>query len=149
MIGYHFRDAPLLREALIHPSCGVDASAESYQRLEFLGDVVLDVVISTHLSRCLPEFLHGQMARIKAALANRKFLSYLCLRCGLDRSLVRVETGPTYNLQHVRYLERVSLWHFTRRHSLEVAQAQDRVGKGHSLYGAEIQAYLREGAGYP
>lgn len=149
MIGYRFRAASLLREALTHPSCGVDASTESYQRLEFLGDAVLDVVISTHLSRCLPELSQGQMTRIKAALANRNLLGYLCLRCGLDRNLVRVETGLAHNLQQVRYRERVSLWQFMRHHSPEVAQAQERVAQGHSLYGAEIQAYLSEGTAYP
>jgi dsRNA-specific ribonuclease len=149
LIGYRFQDGSLLREALTHPSCGVDAKTESYQRLEFLGDAVLDVVISTHLSHCLPELSQGQMTRIKAALANRNLLGYLCLRFGMDRSLVRVETGPAYNLQQVRYHERVSLWRFMRHHSLEVAQAQERVVQGYSLYGAEIHASLSEGAAYP
>lgn len=36
-----------------------------------------------------------------------------------------------------------------RHHSLEVAQAQERVVQSHSLYGAEIQAYLSEGTAYP
>ncbi|KAF3032326.1 Dicer-like protein 2 [Didymella heteroderae] len=149
MIGYRFRDASLLREALTHPSCGVDASTESYQRLEFLGDAVLDVLISTHLSRCLPESSQGQMTRIKAALANRNLLGYLCLRCGMDRTLIRVETGPAYNLQEVRYHERVSLWRFMRHHSLEVAHAQERVVQSYSLYGDEIHTCLTEGAAYP
>jgi len=149
LIGHRFRHGSLLLEALTHPSCGIDAKTESYQRLEFLGDAVLDVLISTHLSRCSPELSQGQMTRIKAALANKNLLGFLCLSYSMDRDLVRIETAPTHHLQEVRYYERVPLWRFMRHHSLDVVQAHENVVNSYDQYGAEIHRNLNEGIAYP
>ena len=149
LIGYRFQDELLLLEALTHPSCGIDAKTESYQRLEFLGDAVLDVLISTFLSRCLPELSQGQMTRIKAALGNKNILGYLCLHFSMDRDLVRIETGPDHRPHEVRYCEKVPLWQFMRHHSPEVVQAHKNAGHTFEQCGAEIQKILSEGATYP
>jgi len=52
-IGYKFRNSLLLAEALTHPSLGHEAQRYhfDYQRLEFLGDAVLQLVITEHLFR--------------------------------------------------------------------------------------------------
>lgn len=149
LIGYRFQDELLLLEALTHPSCGIDAKTESYQRLEFLGDAVLDVLISTFLSRCLPELSQGQMTRIKAVLGNKNILGYLCLHFSMDRDLVRIETGPDHRPHEVRYCEKVPLWQFMRHHSPEVVQAHKNAGHTFEQCGDEIQKILSEGATYP
>ncbi|KAL5424806.1 hypothetical protein PMIN05_012114 [Paraphaeosphaeria minitans] len=149
LIGYRFRDGSLLLEALTHPSNGIDAKTESYQRLEFLGDAVLDVLVSTLLSRCLPELSQGQLTRIKAALVNNNLLGYLCHHFSMDRNLVRIETELTHGLREVRYCEKVPLWQFMRHHSLDLVQAHKNVGHTFEQYGTDIRKNLSEGTPYP
>lgn len=64
-IGYHFRQRGLLEEALTHPSC---AKAYSNQRLEFLGDTVLGLMVAQLLFRLFPAEKEGDLAKRHAAL---------------------------------------------------------------------------------
>jgi ribonuclease-3 len=60
--GYFFKNPKLLEEALTHDSNRVnDRTVPTYQRLEFLGDSVLYLVVSEHLFRSNPEFNEGQL----------------------------------------------------------------------------------------
>src|SRR3974390_1594202 len=70
-IGYRFRDPALLQQALTHISAlsGVRNRAGSYQRLEFLGDHVLGLVVSDMLFPAFPQADEGEMSRRPAALA--------------------------------------------------------------------------------
>ncbi|KAL2818617.1 hypothetical protein BJX63DRAFT_58166 [Aspergillus granulosus] len=78
-IGYTFTDKTLLIEALTHPSCQHDSSTQSYQRLEFLGDTVLDMII-VDLTLAHPrKIAQGDMTRIKHALVNANLLAFFCL----------------------------------------------------------------------
>lgn len=149
LIGYQFRNWTLLLEALTHPSCGIDANTESYQRLEFLGDAILDVLISTYLSRCQPELSQGQMTRIKAALANSNLLGYVCLRFSMDRNKVGIKETSRHRFTEERGSERVPLWKFMRHHSPDVVRAHRHTGEVYDQYGAEIDGCLCEGAVYP
>jgi hypothetical protein len=54
-LGYRFRDVRVLTTALTHPSYGSDHHTEHYQRLEFLGDAVLELAISRRLYEKLPQ----------------------------------------------------------------------------------------------
>ncbi|KAL4951346.1 hypothetical protein BDW69DRAFT_170234 [Aspergillus filifer] len=78
-IGYKFRNDSLLLEALTHPSCNRDVSTQSYQRLEFLGDAVLDMLIVETMQSHPRELSAHQMSRVKAALVNGDLLGFLCL----------------------------------------------------------------------
>jgi len=73
-IGYRFRDAALLEQALTHISAltGVRNRAASYQRLEFLGDHVLGLVISDMLFRAFPKADEGEMSRRLADLVRKE-----------------------------------------------------------------------------
>jgi ribonuclease-3 len=63
-LGYRFKNIKHLEEALTHDSHRVnDRTVPTYQRLEFLGDSVLDLVISDHLYREHPEFDEGQLSK--------------------------------------------------------------------------------------
>ncbi|KAJ0421264.1 ribonuclease III domain-containing protein [Aspergillus carlsbadensis] len=82
-LGYTFKNPSLLVEALTHPSCG----GNSYQRLEFLGDAVLDMIIVNRLARHPTEMTAGEMSMIKHAASNHNILAFLCLNspsCGPD-----------------------------------------------------------------
>lgn len=64
-IGYVFRQRGLLEEALTHPSC---ARPYSNQRLEFLGDTVLGVMVAKLIYRLFPQEKEGELARRHAGL---------------------------------------------------------------------------------
>ncbi|MBT5092930.1 MAG: ribonuclease III [Halobacteriovoraceae bacterium] len=82
-INYHFKDPDLLIEALTHTSFTHEFSgAKSYQNLEFLGDAVLDLLVSQLLLIKYPEFNEGQLSRFRGSLVNEKSLSDLA--CSLE-----------------------------------------------------------------
>jgi ribonuclease III len=83
-IGYSFSNEKLLALALHHRS----SSGESNERLEFLGDSVLGVVISHEIFVRYPSMPEGEMSRLRASLVNGDTLATLALGLGFDRFLV-------------------------------------------------------------
>jgi len=83
-LGYTFRDEALLRRALTHPSMG----REDNQRLEFLGDAVLQYLMSDRLYREYPEDREGQLTHLRALLVCEAALSQVAARLGIGRSLI-------------------------------------------------------------
>lgn len=73
-IGYRFKDASLLEQALTHISAltGARNRAGSYQRLEFLGDHVLGLIVSDMLFRAFPKADEGEMSRRLADLVRKE-----------------------------------------------------------------------------
>lgn len=95
LLGFRFRDPGLLRRALTHRSyCnehGLDAT-ESYERLEFLGDAVLQLVMSAHLYRRFPDADEGRLTKARASLVRDAALARAARRWGLGGRL-RVGRG--------------------------------------------------------
>lgn len=89
-IGYVFKSDDLLRESMIHPSYLQDHPKETKnnQRLEFLGDAVLDLVLSEKLFRMHPDEREGPMTQQRAILAKGKFLTDLAEELGLHQCLL-------------------------------------------------------------
>lgn len=73
VIGYRFRDENLLLQAMSHRSSVEDGP--SNERLEFLGDAVLDLVVSQYLFGAYPDFDEGALTKTKASLVNEAVLS--------------------------------------------------------------------------
>ena len=69
-IGYHFRDPELLRQSLTHRSHG----PRHNERLEFLGDGVLNCVIASVLFDRFPRLSEGDLSRARANLVNQQSL---------------------------------------------------------------------------
>jgi ribonuclease-3 len=89
-IGYPFRDAALLRCAVTHTSFLQDhPAAESNQRLEFLGDAVLQLLLTEALYHLYPVDREGLLSKRRAALANGVFLARLAREISLDGFLAR------------------------------------------------------------
>lgn len=88
-LGYRFRATELLERAVTHPSLLQDnpAIAESNQRLEFLGDAVLQLILTESLFNLFPEEREGPLSRRRAALANGTFLTQMAREIGLDHCL--------------------------------------------------------------
>ena len=73
-LGYEFKNKVLLANALTHASLGVE---ENNQRLEFLGDAVLDLVIATLLYRSSQKEQEGWMTRVRSSVVNKASLAHL------------------------------------------------------------------------
>jgi ribonuclease-3 len=89
-LGYTFRDPGLLRLALTHPSVAhePDLPLQTNQRLEFLGDAVLQLVLTRELYETFPAFSEGPLTKARAKLVNRRSLAEHARALGLDRHLI-------------------------------------------------------------
>ena len=85
-IGHHFREPALLIEALTHGSYLQDHPEDGphHQRLEFLGDSVLQLILTDALYREFPAEREGVLSRRRAVLAKGGFLTQMALDLGLD-----------------------------------------------------------------
>lgn len=87
-LGYRFRDNALLNEALTHPSTvGDNRAATHYERLEFLGDAILDMAVSEMLFANYPAEKEGALAKRRAALVCGETLALVAKKCGLDKAM--------------------------------------------------------------
>lgn len=89
-LGHRFADAPLLRLALTHPSIAheQDAPAPNNQRLEFLGDAVLQLVLTHELYEKFPQHDEGQLTKARAKLVNGPALADQARTIGLGEHLI-------------------------------------------------------------
>nr|HID58218.1 ribonuclease III [Desulfobacterales bacterium] len=87
-LGYYFKDRGLLREALQHRSYVNElpyADLKDNERLEFMGDAVLDVVISHILMNLFPNMCEGDLTRMRANLVNEKQLAEIAQSIDLGK----------------------------------------------------------------
>ena len=83
LLGLSFTDSTLLQEALTHKSAGTP----NYERLEFLGDAVLELVVTEQIYRLHPTLDEGAMTRMRVALVRRESLAEVAKRLQLGRYL--------------------------------------------------------------
>ncbi|KAF5857981.1 Dicer-like protein 2 [Aspergillus alliaceus] len=124
LIGRNFSDRYIIWEALTHPSWRRDTSTGSYQRLEFLGDAILDMIIARRLYQSKPELTESQMTQIKAAMVNGNFLAFLCLDLGLEEDTVQICELRRGVFDHVLQKGRLELWRFMRHDSPDIPAVQ-------------------------
>jgi ribonuclease-3 len=92
---HNFQDESLLQLALTHSSC--DRPSGDNQRLEFLGDAVLDLIIAETLYTKFPEADEGALDRGRASIVNGKSLARTAMRHGLGKYL---EVGDAHRQHH-------------------------------------------------
>lgn len=86
-IGHAFTKANLLKEAITHASVA-DNRLLSNERMEFLGDAVLDMVVCEELYRRFPQYLEGDLTKIKSAVVSRRTCCEVALELGLQDILI-------------------------------------------------------------
>ena len=90
LLGFQFRDPSLFRQVLMHPSyCnehGMEAT-ESYERMEFLGDAVLALTISSYLYEHFPDTDEGKLSKARASLVKGETLANVGRRWCLGEKL--------------------------------------------------------------
>ncbi len=95
--GYMFKDMGLLMNALTHRSYSHEHPSDSqgideqgpghYERLEFLGDAVLALVVADLAMRRFPQVTEGELSRVRAGLVNWEVLASLAGKLGIGRAL--------------------------------------------------------------
>jgi ribonuclease-3 len=86
-IGYEFRDKALLRAALTHAS-GAEHRLASNERLEFLGDAILGAVVCELLYHQYPEYLEGDLTKIKSIVVSRQTCAKISESLGMKEFLI-------------------------------------------------------------
>jgi ribonuclease III len=91
ILGHQFRDPRWLLQALMHssriPERAAEEPAESNEKLEFLGDAVLELIVSEELVREFPDWSEGQLSKSRARLVNAMAISLSAQRLGLGKYL--------------------------------------------------------------
>ena len=85
------RDLDLLEQALVHSSYlheHPETTRGHNERLEFLGDAVLGLVVTDHLFRTYPDLPEGELAKVRAALVNSEALAEVALELELGQALL-------------------------------------------------------------
>ncbi|MBL8818517.1 MAG: ribonuclease III [Planctomyces sp.] len=90
-VGYVFTDRQLLRRCLTHSS-SAETRLDSNERLEFLGDAILGLVICKHLFDAFPELREGQLTKMKSQLVSRSTCARVATRLQLN-DLILVGKG--------------------------------------------------------
>ncbi len=86
-IGYTFKDRSLLQAALTHAS-GAQHRLSSNERMEFLGDAILGAVICEILYHRFPEYLEGEMTKIKSVVVSRQTCAKVSESLGMEEFLL-------------------------------------------------------------
>lgn len=90
ILQYKFSDVGLLKKALTHAS-GAESRLDSNERMEFLGDALLAVVICEGLFERFNDYFEGDLTKIKSNLVSRKTCSQIATELGLNEFL---KVGP-------------------------------------------------------
>jgi len=91
ILRWRFQDRGLLARALTHASIA-ETRQSSNERLEFLGDAVLGMLVCEHVFRAFPDLLEGDMTKIKSAVVSRRTCAIVADRLGLS-TLLRLGKG--------------------------------------------------------
>ncbi len=92
-LGYTFGDGSVLTQSMTHTSYGHERFPEkpiaqrNNERLEFLGDAILDVIISDILLETFPGATEGQLSKMRASVVNEKTLAEVAKSISLDQCL--------------------------------------------------------------
>ena len=86
-LGYTFKNPNLLKEALTHASIA-DNRLDSNERMEFLGDAVLDLIVCEALYHRFPQYQEGDLTKIKSAVVSRRTCAEVANETGLTDLLI-------------------------------------------------------------
>ncbi|KAF2458152.1 hypothetical protein BDY21DRAFT_319388 [Lineolata rhizophorae] len=147
LVGHKFRNPALLVEAVTHGSFkgyGSDAVV-SYQRLEFLGDAVLDLLVTRSLFAHQPPLSHHKMHTLRSANVSEYLLSFVVMEHCMLETRYEIVTEQSGNgkkfLPHEKQAKR-AIWQFMRHSSVDVADHQQRVVARHEALREQVNSAL-------
>ena len=150
MLGYTFKRKALLIQALTHASYNGDLATMSYERLEFLGDCALDMIVTDMLFHAEGrDYNPGHMHMRKEATVNSHFLAYFCLKtfttCETPNPAWSPSTGVTVGTEE----NKIYLWQCLLHSSHRVLEDQHVASTRFEKSGPEIEKAFREKTIYP
>ena len=147
LVGHHFKTPELLIEALTHASFPHTAGGSSYERLEFLGDAVLDLIAVPRLFRHHRKPRHYDLHRMRDALANGNFLAYCCMQLSVRED--RFDVVSQKNEFGVQQSERAVCLHDFLRAGSQLTKAKRQCLEQSESHLAAIKHSLEHGSQYP
>lgn len=145
LIGYKFQKQALLVEAMTHASYVVRGEGRSLERLEFIGDAVLDRVIVTRLFAVEPPLSTARMHTLKTALVNGDFLAFRALEYGLHSKKPVVDENGTLSESD----NFTPIWAYMKHASLAIGVEQKETVERHKQLRGELLEAMTTGSYYP
>lgn len=91
-LGYKFQDKAYLLQAVTHSSYVTNRITLSYERLEFLGDAILDFLITCYIYESCGKLDPGELTDLRSALVNNNTFASLVVRNGLHKHLLLINS---------------------------------------------------------
>ncbi|ORY11643.1 dicer-like protein 2 [Clohesyomyces aquaticus] len=142
LIGYKFEKSLLLLEAITHASYTGPLVVRSYERLEFLGDAILDYIVSKRLFSHTPELSHQTMHSIRTSMANAAFLAFRMFETTVTEDIVNKETLRPEPVHR-------ALWQFLRHNNPQLLASQAAALAQHRTHREEIDHALKHDHKFP
>lgn len=119
LLQYHFTHKALVMEAITHASYQASNVSAPYERLEFLGDAVLDNIVTIAAYHHEPPITVHRLHLIRTALVNADYLGFLCMRHFIIRTHTNVEsiTATPRGFTTVESTEPFHMWRILRHTS--------------------------------
>ncbi|KAK5215663.1 Dicer-like protein 2 [Exophiala xenobiotica] len=150
LIQYQFHRLGLLQEAITHPSCLRLTTGCSYQRLEFVGDAVLDLLVVRALIPYKDKLSHVRMHLIKSTLVNSYSLGFWCMNLAANQGRQEVGQDRESGDYVVRMETRqVSLCHFLQFDNSKMAEVRSACEQRLESLAPDISVHLATGVAYP
>ncbi|KAH9936593.1 P-loop containing nucleoside triphosphate hydrolase protein [Fomitopsis serialis] len=150
MIGYNFTRKALLIQALTHASYTGDLATMSYERLEFLGDCALDMIVTDMLYHAEGwNYKPGHMHLRKEGLVNSHFLAYFCLKTFTTCESPNPSWSPTSGVTVGTEEQKIYLWQCLLHSSHRVLEDQNVTSTRFEKIGPEIEKALKQKTIYP
>ena len=143
MVGHHFVQPTLLLEAITDASLPLERSGMSYERMEFLGDAVLDLIIAPKLHAHPRKLRHFEMHNMHEALINGLYLGYRCMSYGM------LQEQNSWDGRGVQQTARTLHMHDFLRAGGSVLRAKQTSLDAFDLYRERVEQALEAGIEYP
>ncbi|KAI5457385.1 hypothetical protein BGZ63DRAFT_364976 [Mariannaea sp. PMI_226] len=145
LLGYSFQKKALLIEAVTHASYTPDARSQSLERLEILGDAVLDYIIVTKVFHCKPSMPHHKLHLLKTAMVNGDFLGFVTLKHSLQTTETIInEEGDVEERE-----ASLPLWKFMRHTVPAIGIEQMAISKRYENLRGDLMDAFTKGSNYP
>jgi dsRNA-specific ribonuclease len=149
LAGYSFKKKSLLIQSMLHGSYSI-ATTASYDRLEFLGDAILEIIIVNKLLKYEETLSHSLMHLYKTSLVNGDYLGFIALEWKLTQRQTAVKECPESDLPMIEESTfSLPLWRFMRHNLPGIGDAQCEVERRHAMLRTDIIRALEHGTEYP
>ncbi|KAK3315325.1 hypothetical protein B0H66DRAFT_606212 [Apodospora peruviana] len=144
LIGYSFTKKSLLVEAMTHCSYTGPDSIACLDRLEFVGDSILDYVVVKHLFGIVdPRPLeNSEMHLLRTALVNGDLLAFLVMEWALDVEITVLASPDNDPISSAKEKAKIPFWSFMRHSSPDIGMIQRETGKRYEALRGEIHEAL-------